>query len=310
MHHTAKIVNYPPLSSPKRKKICTFGLQKTTMKLRNILFILLFLASSSPLFAQVEDLDAMVEVDSTETDTIAINWSEVNADHSCARVDSIVNFALTKLGKRYKYGSAGPYTFDCSGLMYFTFKHFGITLQRSSRQQYTMGKKVKKNDIRKGDLVFFLRGKQGHRYIGHVGLVISVDSLHNFKFVHASSPKYGVRIDESTKAAYARSFAGARRIIECNGENQPYIIPDEPITEDLVIAIDSTHNDTIPLLPRVQTPEQQKAQSNVKYHYVKLGETLSAISRKYHVSVANLVKWNNLKNPDRLSINQRLKIYR
>ena len=284
------------------------------MRLKNILFILFFLIGSLPLFAQVEDLDAMVEVDSTETDTIAINWSEVNADHSCARVDSIVNFALTKLGKRYKYGSAGPYTFDCSGLMYFTFKHFGITLQRSSRQQYTMGKKVKKNDIRKGDLVFFLRGKQGHRYIGHVGRVISVDSLHNFKFVHASSPKYGVRIDESTKSGYSRSFAGARRIIECNGPNQPYIIPDEPITEDLVIPIDSTRNDTIQLIPREQTVTQQQSSTSSGSNYityrVKSGDTLSAIARRYHVSVANIVKWNKLKNPDRLSIDQRLKIYR
>ena len=286
------------------------------MRLKNILFILLLLIGTMPLFAQVEDLDAMVEADSVETDTIAINWNEVNADHSCARIDSIVNFALTKLGKRYKYGSAGPYTFDCSGLMYFTFKHFGITLQRSSRQQYTMGKKVKKNDIRKGDLVFFLRGKQGHRYIGHVGLVISVDSLHNFKFVHASSPKYGVRIDESTKSGYARSFAGARRIIECNGQNQPYIIPDEPITEDLVIPIDSTRNDTIPLVPREQTTTQQQTSSssssgsNYITYRVKSGDTLSAIARKYHVSVTNIVKWNKLKNPDRLSIDQRLKIYR
>ena len=287
------------------------------MRLKNTLFILLFLLGSMQLFAQVEDLDAMVETDSVETDTIAINWSEVNADHSCARIDSIVNFALTKLGKRYKYGSAGPYTFDCSGLMYFTFKHFGITLQRSSRQQYTMGKKVKKNDIRKGDLVFFLRGKQGHRYIGHVGLVISVDSLHNFKFVHASSPKYGVRIDESTKSGYARSFAGARRIIECNGQNQPYVIPDEPITEDLVIPIDSTRNDTIQLVPRAETPGQTQAStsssssgSNYITYRVKSGDTLSAIARKYHVSVANIVKWNKLKNPDRLSIDQRLKIYR
>lgn len=279
------------------------------MKFKYILFLLIFFGISYPIFAQ-EDLDAMVEADSIGTDTTAINWKEIATTDSCARVDSIVNYALTKLGKRYKYGSAGPYTFDCSGLMYYTFKKFGITLQRSSRQQYTMGKKVKKDDIRKGDLVFFLRGKTGHRYIGHVGLVISVDSAHNFKFIHASSPKYGVRIDESTKPGYARSYAGARRIIECNGVNQPYVIPDEPITEDLVIAIDSTRSETIQLVPRVLTPEQQKAEKKAIIYRVKQGDTLSAIALRYRVSVSNIVKWNNLRNPDKLSIDQRLKIYR
>lgn len=278
-----------------------------SMKLKYIVLFFLLLCSISPLFAQVEDLDAMVEDDA---DSVALNWSEVNADHSCARVDSIVNYALTKLGKRYKYGSAGPYAFDCSGLMYYTFNHFGITLQRSSRQQYTMGKKVKKGDIRKGDLVFFLRGKQGHRYIGHVGLVISVDSAKNFKFVHASSPKYGVRIDEGSKAAYARSFAGARRIIECNGENQPYIIPDEPITEDLVVPIDSVRNDTIQLVPKVAPDGSvQKPQPKIIYYKIKSGDTLSGIGRKYHVSVANLKKWNGLKS-DFIREGRTLKIYR
>ena len=40
-------------------------------------------------------------------------------------------------------------------------------------------------------------------------------------------------------------------------------------------------------------------------HKVKKGDTLSGIAAKYHVSVANLKKWNNLKS-DKIQIGQTL----
>ncbi len=45
-----------------------------------------------------------------------------------------------------------------------------------------------------------------------------------------------------------------------------------------------------------------------KYHTVKKGETLGAIARKYRVSQKQLITWNKLKSPDRLSIGQRLRV--
>ena len=43
-------------------------------------------------------------------------------------------------------------------------------------------------------------------------------------------------------------------------------------------------------------------------HSVKKGETLAAIAKKYHVSVSNLKKWNNLKS-DNIKIGQKITIY-
>lgn len=54
--------------------------------------------------------------------------------------------------------------------------------------------------------------------------------------------------------------------------------------------------------------ERIKAMSDRSVHVVKSGETLSSIARKYHVSVSQLKRWNNLKS-DRLSIGQRLVVY-
>ena len=54
--------------------------------------------------------------------------------------------------------------------------------------------------------------------------------------------------------------------------------------------------------------ERMKAISDRSVHVVKKGETLSQIAKKYHVSVSQLKKWNNLKS-DNLSIGQKLTVY-
>lgn len=54
--------------------------------------------------------------------------------------------------------------------------------------------------------------------------------------------------------------------------------------------------------------EQVKSVSDRTVHTVKKGETLASIARKYHVSVSNLKKWNNLRK-DTLRVGQKLTIY-
>lgn len=241
-------------------------------------------------------------------DDLSMHHSEEKEakDVVCQKIDSIVDFALSKKGNRYKYGASGPNLFDCSGFMYYVFKQFGITLLRTSRAQYTMGKAVEKEDIRKGDLVFFIRGKG----IGHVGLVIEVDSNSDYRFIHASNVKNGVKIDHSQREGYRKTFVGARRIIDCKENNIPIILTDEPQNpllldslNALIAPINMENGDSNVTI--VSTPPQEK----IIYHKVKQGETLSAIARKHRVSVANIKKWNGLKS-DMIRIDQRLKIYK
>ncbi len=221
---------------------------------------------------------------------------------SCQLIDSIVDFALTKLGARYKYGAAGPSVFDCSGFMYYTFQKYGIKLLRSSRAQYTMGKPVKREDLQRGDLVFFIRGKG----IGHVGMIIEVDSLFgNCKFIHASTYKTGVKIDVLDKSGYRNTYVGARRIIECD-ENKAFLVPNQP---PVIIENDSLYTIMTPGDSSQASPDTLFThQLRLTYYSVKQGDTLSAISRKYRVSVANIKRWNNLRS-DMIRVGQRLKIY-
>jgi cell wall-associated NlpC family hydrolase len=74
-------------------------------------------------------------------------------------------FARGQLGKPYRFGAAGPDRYDCSGLVQAAFRAAGVTLPRTSQQQYAAGIKITKAQLRIGDLVFFY-GPHPH----HVGI--------------------------------------------------------------------------------------------------------------------------------------------
>lgn len=125
--------------------------------------------------------------------------------------DSLLDFAHLHLGKPYKYAAKGPNSFDCSGFTYYVFSNFGYKLGASSKEQFTKGLEISLSDLQKGDLVFF--GGSRNRSVGHVGIVVSTDTVkQSFKFIHAASSR-GIRIDEyPSEPYYAKRYRGARRM--------------------------------------------------------------------------------------------------
>jgi cell wall-associated NlpC family hydrolase len=73
-------------------------------------------------------------------------------------------FAKDQLGEKYKYGAAGPSSWDCSGLTMKAWAEAGISLPHNAKAQYKIGTKVKQADLQPGDLVFFYSGPS------HVGI--------------------------------------------------------------------------------------------------------------------------------------------
>lgn len=74
--------------------------------------------------------------------------------------------AAKHYGARYRYGSTGPSTFDCSGFTGFAYRKVGINLPRTSGQQQKATRQVPVSDMRTGDLVFtWTRGR-----VSHVGI--------------------------------------------------------------------------------------------------------------------------------------------
>jgi cell wall-associated NlpC family hydrolase len=77
-----------------------------------------------------------------------------------------VHTALAQLGEPYVWGSAGPGSFDCSGLTMYSWRAAGVSLPHSSAAQYNGLPHVSQSELEPGDLVFF--GSPIH----HVGLYI------------------------------------------------------------------------------------------------------------------------------------------
>ncbi|WP_306303659.1 C40 family peptidase [Nocardia pneumoniae] len=106
-----------------------------------------------------------------------------------------VEAARTKLGADYNYGAVGPDSFDCSGLVQWSYGQAGVDLPRTSQEQLATGTPVPLDDLRPGDMVSFYDGSHSALYVGE-GRVI-----------HAST--YGIGV--TTSPLSSMPVAGARR---------------------------------------------------------------------------------------------------
>lgn len=125
------------------------------------------------------------------------------------KINSIISYAKTFEGTRYKYGGTTKKGMDCSGLVYTSFKKEEIVLPRTSRAMSTQGSKVSLKNIAVGDLLFFKTNKKKN-VISHVGLVVTIGS--QIKFIHSSTSK-GVTISNLDQKYWNNSFAWARRVL-------------------------------------------------------------------------------------------------
>jgi cell wall-associated NlpC family hydrolase len=74
------------------------------------------------------------------------------------RVLAARNTAMAQRGDRYGYGATGPHAFDCSGLIYYSYRRAGFQVPRTSSAQAAHSRRVAKKDMRPGDLMFFHSG--------------------------------------------------------------------------------------------------------------------------------------------------------
>lgn len=133
----------------------------------------------------------------------------VNDENTSYLVRQLINDASNNLGVNYRAGGTTSDGFDCSGLMYSTFKKFDILLPRSSVDMARVGQVLDESEIQKGDLIFFKTN--GKRVINHVGMVIEV-TPDEIKFIHSSTQK-GVIVSSTKEPYYAKTFTQANRIL-------------------------------------------------------------------------------------------------
>jgi peptidoglycan endopeptidase LytE len=122
----------------------------------------------------------------------------------------LVRVAKTFLGAPYKLGGSTVRGIDCSAFVKKIYEIFDIQLPRTTREQFKVGKKVEKDQLEEGDLVFFKR--RGNR--AHVGIYVGDN-----QFVHASSYSREVKIDHLDTPYYSQRFLRGVRVKELEKES-------------------------------------------------------------------------------------------
>jgi len=125
-----------------------------------------------------------------------------------ASATELADSALAFLGVTYRFGGNSPESgFDCSGLVRRVFQDaLGLNLPRTAKEMSNLGKQVRIEDLKPGDLVFFNTMRAA---FSHVGIYLGDN-----KFVHAPSSGGVVRVEDIRIRYWAQRFNGARRVTE------------------------------------------------------------------------------------------------
>jgi cell wall-associated NlpC family hydrolase len=111
-----------------------------------------------------------------------------------------VEVAMKYRGAPYRWGSAGPAGFDCSGFVRYVYAQVGITLPHNAARQYQYGTPVSRDSLEPGDLVFFDRLRHNGIYIGEG------------RFIHARQTGKYVDVGALDEDWYRSRWVGARRL--------------------------------------------------------------------------------------------------
>jgi cell wall-associated NlpC family hydrolase len=130
-----------------------------------------------------------------------------------ALVSDAVSYAEAQIGKPYLFGGTGPDAFDCSGLVMMAYRSAGVNIARTSQRQWTTLPKVPAAKVLPGDLVFFAGSDGTPKAPGHVGIVISKNTM-----IEAYAAGTPVRVStfgtpqsppgDGTVVGYRRPWAG------------------------------------------------------------------------------------------------------
>jgi lipoprotein Spr len=132
-----------------------------------------------------------------------------NEENTLLSRENLMQEIINMLGAYYRFGGTNALGgIDCSAFVGTIYSRaVGMRLPRTSNAQFALGKKIRKDKLLVGDLVFFKTRRRRHAPVSHVGIYVG-ETL----FAHASR-KQGVMISSLDSRYYTKTYVGARRLI-------------------------------------------------------------------------------------------------
>jgi cell wall-associated NlpC family hydrolase len=123
---------------------------------------------------------------------------------TAAQLTAALRAAESRRGLPYVWGAAGPSSFDCSGLVEWSFAQAGVSMPRVAADQAHAGPSVPVTQLRPGDLLFYHTDPTDPGYISHVAIYLG-----NGWMIQAPQPGKDVEV---VPASFSSQFAGAVRV--------------------------------------------------------------------------------------------------
>ncbi|SFV53729.1 Invasion associated protein p60 [hydrothermal vent metagenome] len=155
------------------------------------------------------DKECSIVMDQNSSKITIMPKADNNISTDINKTEKLISLAKSKLGASYEPAKSGPDHFDCSGFVYYLFKENGIKIPRTSLSQSKSGDKLTREELKRGDIVFF--DTYDRKHVNHSGVYLG-----DGKFIHSSSGKaYGVTISDIDKGFYKDKFRwGVRKIFK------------------------------------------------------------------------------------------------
>jgi cell wall-associated NlpC family hydrolase len=121
-----------------------------------------------------------------------------------AQLTAMLRAAVSRVGMPYIWGAAGPRSFDCSGLVQWSFAQAGVVMPRVAADQARTGPAVLVSQLQPGDLLFYRTDPTAPNYISHVAIYLGRGLM-----IQAPQPGQDVQV---VPADVGNEFAGAVRV--------------------------------------------------------------------------------------------------
>ena len=142
---------------------------------------------------------------------VTLNYGAKPESNISGKAQAVIDYGKQFLGTPYKWaGNDLTKGVDCSGFVYNVYKHFGVSLNRSSASMAGDGYAVSKSELQAGDIILFDTTGSNNGGISHVGIYMG-----DGRFIHSSSSTrtWGVVISSLSEEYYVKAYVMARRVL-------------------------------------------------------------------------------------------------